>query len=149
MKKSVVVLILIIYIASVAFVGFLGMKMMTYNETVMVERIECINEDMVEVEEVKLGANGLPEIGTDGQEVKIKYKKVTLRFTEGLKYQLETRAYPETANQAVVYEYTSSIATVDENGLVSFTKRGTIDITIVSATFRSIVTKVQIVVRRG
>lgn len=149
MKKSVVILILVIYIASVAFVGFLGMKMMTYNETVKVERIECINEDMTEVEEVKLGADGQPELDSEGKQIIVKYKKVTLRYTEGLKYQLETRAYPENASQAVVYEYASSIATVDENGLVSFTKRGTIDITIASDGFRTVTTKVQIVVRRG
>ena len=43
MKKSVIILILIIYIGSIVFVGFFGMKMVSYNPTILPEKIECIN----------------------------------------------------------------------------------------------------------
>lgn len=43
MKKSVILLIFIIYIASIAVVGFYGIKIKVYDEKVMVEDIICEN----------------------------------------------------------------------------------------------------------
>ena len=141
MKKSVIILILIVYIASIAFVGFFGMKMLSYNEVIVAEKVECINDDMTEVEEVSTDASGNP--------ITIKLKTITLYYTEGLTYQLYTKVYPENARQDVVYEYTSTIATVNEQGTVSFTKRGTIHITISCSEYRTVNTLVRIIVRKA
>lgn len=46
MKKSVVILIGIIYIASIALVSFLGLKPKDYNESVYVNEIRITNEDV-------------------------------------------------------------------------------------------------------
>ena len=44
MKKSVIILIGIIYIASIFVVGFFGMQVKNYNVMVYIEDIECTNE---------------------------------------------------------------------------------------------------------
>lgn len=45
MKKSVIVLIGIIYLASIFVVGFFGMKVKVYDTMVYITDIECTNED--------------------------------------------------------------------------------------------------------
>lgn len=47
MKKSVIILIGIIYIASIVFVGFFGMKLTAYDPIVYITDIECTNEGAV------------------------------------------------------------------------------------------------------
>ena len=44
MKKSVIILIGVIYIAAIALVSFFGLQAKIYNEKVYVERIEILNE---------------------------------------------------------------------------------------------------------
>lgn len=140
MKKSVIILILIIYIGSIVFVGFFGMKMVSYNPTVQPERIECINSDAKLV------------IPTDENDQPLEdeaYKNITLRWAEGLQYQLEWRVYPDNASQKVQFVYTSDIATIDENGLVSFSKRGTITFSIACEEFGTVFQRVKIIVRKA
>ncbi len=43
MKKSVILLILIVYVASIMIVGFYGIKIKVYDEKIMVEDIICEN----------------------------------------------------------------------------------------------------------
>lgn len=45
MKKSVIVVIIIVYIASIFFVGFFGIAVQFANETIYVTAIQCINEN--------------------------------------------------------------------------------------------------------
>ena len=47
MKKSVVILIGIIYIASIFVVGFFGMKIKAFNTIIYITDIECTNEEVV------------------------------------------------------------------------------------------------------
>ena len=48
MKKSVVIIIGIIYLASIFVVGFFGTKIKAFNEMVYITNIECINEGLVD-----------------------------------------------------------------------------------------------------
>ena len=137
MKKSVIILILIIYIGSIVFVGFFGMKMVSYNPTVLPERIECINSDMKLV---------IPKDENDQPIEAEAYKSVRLRWTEGLQYQLEWRVYPDNASQKVQFIYTSEMATIDENGLVSFSKHGTLTFSIACEEFSTVLQRVKIIV---
>ena len=137
MKKSVIILILIIYIGSIVFVGFFGMKMVSYNPTVQPERIECINSDMKLV--VPNDENGQPVESES-------YKSVRLRWEEGLQYQLEWRVYPDNASQKAQFIYTSEIATIDENGLVTFSKHGTLTFSIACEEFGTVLQRVKIMV---
>ena len=64
MKKSVVILIAIIYIASIALVSFFGLQLKSFDEIIYSTGIDLLNED------IKLDKNGnnyaLAEKGEDG-----------------------------------------------------------------------------------
>ncbi|MDD4815704.1 MAG: hypothetical protein PHQ62_01010 [Clostridia bacterium] len=131
MKKSIVIVIGIIYIASICFIGFFGMKIKAYNETIYVTSIECINTEAEEM--------------FDGEGTLIKY--ILLNYTTGLKYQIEYRVYPDNAtNQTVEFEHigSSSIATVSQSGEVSFFGAGIIYVQIKSTDGKNIVEKVML-----
>ena len=115
MKKSVVILILIIYIASIAFVGFFGMKMLSYNEVIKPEKVEITNQDLKQTSD------------SEGD-----YKYIVLDFEETKTYTITWKVYPETASQDVefVYDKTNTVAQVTSWGGVSFNKTGTITIIV-------------------
>ena len=101
MKKSVVILIAIIYVASIALVTFFGLKHNTFFDDVLVEEVRITNEG------IKYTKDGL---------------KYVVILTGENQYQIEYTVLPENAvNKDVTFIGESSSATVDENGLVTFT----------------------------
>ena len=44
MKKSVIVLIGVIYVLAIAMVSFFGLNIDTFNENIYVESVKCIND---------------------------------------------------------------------------------------------------------
>lgn len=116
MKKSVVILIAVIYIMAVVLVSFFGIQAELLEETVYVNKIEIINKDATYAD--------------DGVT-----KKVDIYFNgkDTAEYQLQWRVDPTNAsNQKVFFNYdkTRTFVSVDENGLVTFVRPGTITITI-------------------
>lgn len=133
MKKSVVILILIIYIASIAFVGFFGMKMLSYNEVIKPEKVEITNTDLKQTKD------------SEGD-----YKYIVIDLGQTTSYTLEWKVYPENASQNVefVYDKTSSVAQVTDWGGVSFNKKGTITIVVrASGGMSTIYARVKIIAR--
>ena len=114
MKKSVIILIALIYISSIALVSFFGLRHKTFNEIIYVENIEILNENY------NLDANG--------------EKYVTVRDSN--QFQIEWRVYPDNATEKgvdFVYDTTNSKFTVDDNGVVTCsTGRGAITVQIVA-----------------
>ncbi len=107
MKKSVVILIGIIYIASIALVGFLGIKHKVFEEVIPVERVEILNE-------------GLKDSTQWG-----KYIVIRPDDNGELKYQIKYRVYPDNAtDQSVSFAYDTQVTgiTISETGLVVFTE---------------------------
>lgn len=104
MKKSVIVLIALIYVASIALVGFLGLKAKTYNEVIYVEKVEILNDY---------------RINSKGEKVIDVYKTEDGRR----EIQLNCRVIPTDANDTgIVYTVAKEFeeyVIVDENGLVS------------------------------
>ena len=116
MKKSVVILIAIIYVAAVALVSFFGLQHLVLEETIYVQRISILNDD------VKVDP-------TDGSI----YVVVYLDQNDYAKYQIQYRVHPENAtNQGVNFSYDKQTmnVTVDENGLVEFTGPSAILVTL-------------------
>ena len=117
MKKSVVILIAVIYVAAVALVSFFGIRAELLEETVYVQNIELVNKDINK--------------NTNPHSVVIPFR------TDGpTEYQLDWRVTPTNAtNTTVIFNYDKSktYATVDENGLVTFTRPGTITVTLTPA----------------
>ena len=130
MKKSTIILILLIYIASIVAVGFFGMQIVSYYDVVIPERIELTNEDLGQT--------------TDSSGT---YKYIVLDYEENLVYWLAWKVYPDNAKQDVTFDYddASGIGTVDSAGRVYFNKKGTITITVRATEFNTIYEKVKII----
>lgn len=116
MKKSVVILIAVIYVMAVVLVSFFGIQAELLEETVYVNKIEIINKDTT--------------YATDGVT-----KTIDIYFNgkDTAEYQLQWRVTPTNAsNNKVFFDYdkTRTFVTVDENGLVTFTRPGVITITL-------------------
>ncbi|MBQ3494110.1 MAG: hypothetical protein IJA69_01705 [Clostridia bacterium] len=91
MKKSVIVIIGLIYIASIVFISFFGMKMLSYDETVYSESVQVLNEDMIDKVDDVTNKN---------------FKIVQLKYEDGLTYTIRTKVYPENvSNKAVECVY--------------------------------------------
>ena len=120
MKKSVIVLIGLIYVASIVFIGFFGMKITAYNATVYATSLSCINED------VRVSANNIKSIVFDYKENAPAEENV---------YLLVWRVYPEnTTNKSVkfVYDNTNTVASIDSAGRIWIKKTGVLTFQIVS-----------------
>jgi len=117
MKKSVVILILVIYLASVALVSFFGLQYKTFDEIIYTEKIEFLNDDIKTMDDGSL------------------YAVVKQDESTGLwVYQIKYRVYPDNAtNSEVEYIYDTQKpgVTVDTTtGVVTFEERGAIMVTI-------------------
>ena len=117
MKKSVVILIALIFIASVVSVSFFGLKFKTFDEIVYVESIELLDENLK----------------VDDQGVKY----VVIRPDENgeRKYQIKYRVHPDNATEDGVtfaYDEQNTSVTVDETGVVTFAKEGVVTVQIIA-----------------
>ncbi len=118
MKKSVIILIALIYIASVALVSFFGLQFKVFEEVIPVERVEITNE-------------GLDYNSTWGD-----YYVVTPNEKGELRFQIQYHVYPENAtNTKVNFSYQAmpeGCATIDEYGVVSFSSAGMIKVFVIT-----------------
>ena len=117
MKKSVIILIAIIYIASIALVSFFGLQYKIFDEVVSVERIEILNV-------------GLRENATWG-----KYVIISPDAKGEWKYHISYRVYPDNATDSRVefsYDTQNSNVSVDSTGLVTFKAPGMVKIQIIA-----------------
>lgn len=117
MKKSVIIIIAVVFVISIALVNFLGVKPKVFNEVVYVSSISFVDENI--------------KVSVDN-EGKIQ-KSIRLSPDENgdRKYQINYTIGPEDAtNKGVRYAISSKSATIDENGLVTFTKKGDAIVTI-------------------
>lgn len=102
MKKSVFLIIMAIFVASVVLVGYYGVKSNFYKATIYVEKIECINEEVVKSKNT--GAN---------------YIRINNFKPENpVVVQLRCKVYPEDANKI---KLSYNIITNDESDLEFFT----------------------------
>ena len=131
MKKSVIVLIAVIYIVAIATVSFIGLKVETFNETVYVNKIEITNENLKYAE--------------DGSKyIVIKYVNDEDNPTA---YQIEWHVYPDEASRKLVefvYDETNEIATVNAIGTVVFKRKGAITVYVSATDGSSISDKITI-----
>lgn len=116
MKKSVVILIALIYIAAIALVSFFGLQFKIFEEVVPVESVEITNE----------GQKYSPSQGD--------YIIVTPNEKGERRLKIDYRVYPDNAsNTEVDFAYEQShVASVDEYGVVTFTGPGMLKVTIIA-----------------
>ena len=107
MKKSSIILIAIVYVASIVLISVFGLRSVVYNEVIPVKKIECINENV----------NGI----TVG-ETSTGIKTIVVNFSQSSNktLTLEWRVLPDNAtNKNVQFIYDSNSAfefLTDENG---------------------------------
>ena len=116
MKKSVVIIIALIYVASIALVSFFGLQFKVFEEVIPVERIEITNE-------------GQKYSESQGDYIIVRPNEQGER-----RIKIDYHVYPENAsNTAVDFAYEQSdIASVDEYGVVTFTGKGMLKVRIIA-----------------
>ena len=112
MKKSVVIVIALIYVAEIALVSFLGLNPKIYNQNVYVEKIVVDSDHVIEKYQGEDAIYFLNEFKADGTR----------------RVQLNCTVKPDDATNKklnFVLESGNAFATVDENGLITITEPGT------------------------
>lgn len=131
MKKSVIILIGVIYIAAIALVSFFGLQAKIYNEKVYVERIEILNEY---------------DIDDQGNKYIVFYPDENGER----KFQINYRVYPDDASTKKVdfnYDTQNTNVTIDENGVVTFKKKGSVIVNITATDGSGVSEKIEITSR--
>lgn len=116
MKKSVITIIALIYVASVALVSFFGLQYKVFEEVVPVERVEITNE-------------GQKPSATFGDYIVIEPNEKGER-----RIKIDYHVYPDNASNTTVdfaYEQVDC-ASVDEYGVVTFSAPGVLKVTIIA-----------------
>ena len=125
MKKSVIILIAIIYITSIALVSFFGLQYQNFFEVVYTEGIEVFDDGDYEIKTNK----------ETGEKYVVISKDANGEYASQIKY----RVHPDNAtNRDVYFVYDKEKAeqlsiTVSDDGLVKFSRKGTITVTIIAA----------------
>jgi hypothetical protein len=130
MKKSVVILIALIYVAAIAVVSFFGLQFKVFNQVVPVSSIVIDNKDLKYIE-----GNPTPTAIIHLNEDGVAH------------YQIKCTVLPVEATNTKVYysyDYQSQIASVDENGLVTFTGIGILEVTIIPQDGSDVSAKIKI-----
>ncbi|MGM9858231.1 MAG: hypothetical protein ACI311_03165 [Bacilli bacterium] len=122
MKKSVIMIISVIYILALVFVGT-SLKLRVYDPIVYVDEIEVLNEEYVEY--------------TDENREEDYNGYIKEKWSEGLKIELKCRAKPyEATNVGLLYVYNTDITyatfevTSDDSLIISFIKGGEVPVTV-------------------
>ena len=86
MKKSVILMICVIYILAIVIVGFLGLAMKVYNQKVYVDEIQCLNKEYKPNPEKKDNDGSV-----DGS--------INIKYVEGLVFNLTCIVKPDNATE--------------------------------------------------
>ncbi len=133
MKKSVVIVIALIYVAAIALVSFIGLNPKIYNQNVYVEGITISSDRIIEKYQGEDAIYFINEFKADG--------------TRTVKLDCEVKP-DDATNKKINYvlEKNTTFATVDENGCITITGPGTrvFPIFIVSAENPTISRKIMI-----
>ena len=117
MKKSVVISIGIIYALSIFLVTFFGLKHQTFNEIIYVSQVEIIEENA--------------SFTADGT----KYIVLSPNAEGKREYQLVWKVTPDDAHNAdvdITYDTQNTNVSVSEDGLVTFTSKGSVKVSVIS-----------------
>ena len=118
MKKSVIILIALIYVAAIAVVSFFGLQFKVFNQVVPVSSIVIDNKDL------KYTPENVP------------YAIIELDDNGVAHYQIKCTVLPvDATNTRINYaiDDQSTAGSVDEYGLVTFTGAGTLTVIITPA----------------
>jgi len=115
MRKSVLIIISLVFVIAVALVSFLGVNHKTFHEIVSVSSVSFVGDGI--------------QIGTDGT------KQIVLRPDENgvRQYQIKYSVTPDEATDTTVsfgYDDKNGLVNISEDGLVTFQRAGTVIVTV-------------------
>ena len=163
MKKSTLVLILVIYIASIVIIGFFGVQIETFNVTYYVTSIQLLNETVPDVNNIdqyimfefipnsELVPNPDYTEGS-GLDEYLPFGRYSSTDPSNPNYvQLLWKVIPEDATyRNVTFEHTeNSRATVNDFGTVIFTGPTTLTIYITSTDGTNVRNKIKVMAYQG
>lgn len=133
MKKSTLIIILIIYVASIAIINFFGMSVKLYDEVINVTAVECINKTDKNTEVIE---------STDKKILKVKFTEpANATDLTGTMLQLQWRVLPDNATvKDVRFVYNTQNTRVEfyedekgrKTGLMLFSGPTMLDVRIMS-----------------
>lgn len=133
MKKSTLIIILIIYVASIAIINFFGMSVKLYDEVINVTAVECINKTDKNTEVIE---------STDKKILKVKFTEpANATDLTGTMLQLQWRVLPDNATvKDVQFVYNTQNTRVEfyedekgrKTGLMLFSGPTMLDVRIMS-----------------
>ena len=148
MKKSVIILIALIYVVSIALVSFFGLQFKVFEEEIYVERIEIQNSYVYNNQQYpKYKAETNPDTGETTQ---VPYFIIEPNANGERVFQIEYRVYPDNAtNGKALFSIDDSIqgVSVSEDGLVRFEKSGAATVYITPADGSDFMTKIIIIAK--
>ena len=124
MKKSVILIISVIYILALVFVGT-SLKLKVYNPNIYVTEIEVLNEDYVEY--------------TDENREENYTGYIFQEWSEGLQIELKCRAVPyDATNTALTYvfapiKFANCTVTTDNSLIINFISGGEVPVIVKAA----------------
>ena len=133
MKKSVILVIAVIYLLAIVIVGFLGIRMKVYNEVIYIEEIVCDENEFPPCDASVPYQKGLIEEGFD--------RYVEKTYEEGLSVQIKCFFSPRNANAfpdgkpfEYIYEAGDDKYTVEPQGdgtcIIRFKQSAVCDVTV-------------------
>ena len=136
MKKSVITLILLVYIASLCIVGFFGSKIIVYDKNVPVEDIVCLTEGVTYTKDNPNSTIRKKAEPSEHYPEGIEYYYETV-YEEGLKIPLIFATKPDNASTGGVYygmdeksSYSYELADNGKTCIISINKNGYTEITV-------------------
>ena len=148
MKKSVIVLIGVIYVLSIFLVSFLGLKIDVYNQTIYTTGLEITNE--LDDVTCKVSEENKQCVKEDAKGVKYAIVYYDDDLTNPTSFQISWRVHPDDAsdkNVKFIYDVDSGVATVNSFGTVIFKKRGTVTITVSTCDGTNISAKIKVIAK--
>ena len=147
MKKSVVLVIAVIYLLAVVIVGFVGLRMKIYNPVIYIDRIVCKSEGYTPCDPGKAEDEQLIEEGFDGY--------IHTKYTDNLAVLIKCDFEPLEANahQEKPFEFicaeNDAYYTVEEQEdgktfLIRFKKSGTCNVTVRAQDGKNAQLKIQV-----
>lgn len=135
MKKSVLILIGIIYVASIIIVGFFGMKISVYDQMVYITDIECTNEN------IRTNADATKTLRHD-----YIVGGTALENTVIITYDVYPKNSTLKGADAVTLVYDKDQTVAEINGLtISFLKRGVLTVQLKSLDGSNVIETIKII----
>lgn len=148
MKKSTLIIIMIIYIASIVVINFFGLSVKVYNEVINVTSIECFNETDDQAT-VQTNSKGIKELVIDYNKL---HTDVDSEGKEYKLYMLQIRVIPDNATYKsfrLAGEHRNIKFAKDGNGrdtgIIMFYGKAFVDVKIISTDGQNITTNLSII----